>query len=214
MNETEVANFALGRLGIGQTIESIDEATNAARQCKRWFAQCRNEVLRDFAWGFAFKAEALALVSDQEFPGWTYVYQYPQGCAAIRSIADEGGMRYARAAFNWPYAWDSVPELIRFPWQLALKDDGASQVILTDVPDAWAFFTGTVTNLSVWPADAISALASKLASEIGGPLQANAQLIQLATQTYEGLRLRAAANAMNEGRPDQDAEASSIRARA
>lgn len=214
MQDVDVANMALSRIGIGDTIESLSDNTHRARKCNQWFEQCRNEVLRDFPWGFANKASQLALVSGQTYPGWTYVYQYPQECASVRSVADESGMRYATSAFNWPYCWDSIPTIYRFPWKLALKDDGASQVILSDVPEAWVFFTAVVENLNVWPADAISAFAWKLASEIGGPLQANANLILNAAQVYEGLRNRAAAASMNESRDDIEPEASSIRVRA
>jgi hypothetical protein len=211
--QVDIWNLALGRLQIGQMIETPDDATTPARHCRRLFPQCRDEVLRDFPWGFANKAEALAAVADQVYPGWTYVYQYPQKCAAVRSVADENGMRYARAAFNWPDTWTTPQLLARFPFDLALKADGDSQVILSDVPSAWVFHTAIVENLNVWPADALSILAWKLAGEAGGPLQADARLVQAAVTAYEGLRIRAAAASRNESRDDREADASSIRAR-
>jgi hypothetical protein len=212
--EVDVANFALGRLGIGQSIESLSEQTKLARECKRWFNLCRDMVLRDFPWSFANRAEALALVSGETYPGYEYLYAYPQDCLALRNVADENGMRYSAAAFNWPQCWDAVPVIARFPYKLALKADGASQVIACDLPDAWGYFTARVTNLNVWPSDAISTFAWCLAAEAGGALQANAQMVGRATQMYEGLRNRAAANSMNEARDDIEPEASSIRARA
>jgi hypothetical protein len=214
VQDVDVANFALGRLKVGQMIESLDEATTPARQCNRWFAQCRNEVLRDFPWDFALMAEALAEVSEQTFPGWGYVYQYPLDCLAVREVGTEGGIRLLQAsAFVSWYEYDHLPRPIRYPFKRALKADKASQVLLTDLPNAWVFFTAEVTNLNVWPEDAISAFAWKLASEVGGPLQAQDALVTRAAQMYEAMKIRAAAASMNESRADREAEGSSILAR-
>lgn len=211
--ETTIANMALNRLGVSEKIEDLDAQTHLSRTCKFWLPICRLQVLRDFPWGFANRSEALALASEEAHPGWTYAYQYPQGTAAVRAVADENGMRYAYVAYNWPAAWNVTPVFARFPWKLSIKADGASQIILSDVPNAYAFHTADVTNYNVWPADAQSTLAWNLAMEIAGPVKAAAEFANRATNMYEGMRLRAAANSMNEARDDQEPDSPAIRAR-
>jgi hypothetical protein len=87
-DQVGVYNLCLGRLGVGQAIGSPTENSVPAKTCNRFYDQCRQEVLRAFPWGFAMRAEALALVSGQTFPGWTYVYQYPNKCLNMRAVAD------------------------------------------------------------------------------------------------------------------------------
>jgi hypothetical protein len=217
VNETSVANMALGRLGIGQTIASLDEATNPARQCKRWFDHCRDEVLRDLKPDFANVAEALALVADETYPGWGYVYQYPNECLVLH---DAGAQSRVPVWYDEPYATGGVggyryyPYYVsNVPWKVALKADKASRVILSDIAEAWAFFTARVTNLNVWTPDAISALAWKLASEIAGAIQVKADLIQLARQSYEVEKSRTKAASRNEARQDRMPESPSIQIR-
>lgn len=211
MDDTGAANLALGRVGVGQAIAALTEQSVPAKTCNRFFAQCRQEVLRAHPWGFSLRAEPLALIANQTFPGWTYVYAYPAGCITVRAVGDSSGLRALRDAFlccdgnRWP-----LLKQYRAPWQVALKDDGASQVLLTDVADAWAFFTVDVTNPGAWPVDFGSVFAWRLAMEIGGPLQAKSELVNSAEQRYLAWLATAAAQNMNEQRDDASAESPSI----
>lgn len=213
-DQTGVYNLTLGRLGVGQVIASPTENSHPAKTCNRFYAQCRQEVLRAYPWGFATKAEALALVAGQEFPGWGYVYQYPNGCLNMRAVGDEDGIRPVRS-----YAWcnyNRIEPLLtkaRQPWQKAIKDDGASQVLLSDVVDAWGFFTVDVTNTGAWDADFTTVVADRLAMEAGGPLQARKDLIEAAESRYFRWASIAAAASMNEQKDDQPAESPSISCR-
>jgi fermentation-respiration switch protein FrsA (DUF1100 family) len=211
VDDTGAANLALGRVGVGQAIAALTEQSVPAKTCNRFFAQCRQEVLRAHPWGFSLRAVPLALVAGQTFPGWAYVYAYPSNCLMVRAVGDESGLRAIRDAFlccdgdRWP-----MLQQYRAPWQVALKDDGASQVLLTDVADAWAFFTVDVTNPGAWPVDFGSVFAWRLAMEIGGPLQAKAELVTSAEQRYMAWFSQATAQSMNEQRDDARAESPSI----
>jgi hypothetical protein len=214
VDSTGAANLALGRVGVGQAIAALTDNTVTAKTCNRFFEQCRQEVLRAHPWGFALRAQPLAQVSAQTFPGWGYVYQYPDDCLTVRAIADSAGMRVIRDAFlSGDVARDQIVQSIKVPFQLALKDDGASQVILTDLADAWAFFTVDVDNTGVWPADFGSVFAWRLAMEIGGPLQAKAELVGAAKNEYLWWLSHATAASMNEQRDDTPAESPSITCR-
>lgn len=212
MSDTAIANLALGRLGVGQAIASLSEQSTPARICNRFFDQCRQEVLRTFPWGFALRAQALAIVSGQTFPGWTYVYQYPQTCLMVRAVGDQYGLRFMRPSL-FCQNQDQWPQVMRFPWQQALKDDNASVVLLSDVASAYAYFTVDVTNTSVFPADFTSTLADRLAMEVGGPLQVKADLINNAQNRYAWSLSRSTAQALNESKDDEKPESPSITCR-
>lgn len=217
--EVDVANFALGHVGIGQTITALTDETNIARQCKRWFDQTRDEVLRDFPWGFATRTAALAHVSAEDYPGYAFVYQYPNDCLNMRSVGDEAGVRLVRMSSNGLYTWLSSPYGYPYDvpsslgWRTALRADGATQVILSDIESAWGFYTARVTNLGAWPVDAIQTFALKLGGYIGGPLQANAQLVQSVKNAYVFQQQNARAAALNESKDDRPPDSPSITAR-
>lgn len=214
MDSTSAANLALGRIGVGQAIAALTEQSVTAKTCNRFFEQCRQEVLRAHPWGFALRAEPLALVANQTFPGWSYVYQYPDECLMVRAVADENGLRVIRDAFlSCDCDRDSTLQALKTPYQVALKDDGASQIILSDLTDAWAFFTVDVSNTGAWPADFGSVFAWRLAMEIGGPLSGQRELVAAAEQRYLAWMSQAAAANMNEQKDDARAESPSITCR-
>jgi hypothetical protein len=212
-DQVGVYNLCLGRLGVGQAIGSPTENSVPAKTCNRFYDQCRQEVLRAFPWGFAMRAEALALVSGQTFPGWTYVYQYPNKCLNMRAVADASGIRQIATALSSDPTDFSTLQQFRQPWQKALKTDGASQVILSDVVSAYGFFTYDVTNTGAWDVDFAGVVADRLAMEVGGPLQAKLDLVTNAGSRYATWFSWAAATAMNEQRDDPVAESPSITAR-
>lgn len=212
-SEVDVANLALGRLRISQFIADLSENNNQARVCNRFFNHCRQEVLRDFPWNFSTRYEQLAEVSGQTFPGWGYVYQYPDDCMLMRAVADEGGIRTASRYVHdcrYDYANDYVR---RWPFQIALKDDNASKVILSDVGTAYGFFSVDVENIGVWPSDALSAFAWRLAMEVAGPLQADGASIDKAEQAYIVQLSRASAQSFNESKDDPVPDSPSISCR-
>mgnify|MGYP001611609345 CR=1 FL=1 len=216
MSDTDIANLALGRLGVGQAIASLSETSTPARLCNRFYVQCRQEVLRAHPWGFASRSVSIAQVAGQTFPGWTYVYQYPNNGLMVWAVADVAGIRQVS---SWlvsrdPYCWQLYDQLRRrYPFKIALKDDLASSVILSDMPNAYAYYTHDVTVTGVYPADFTSLFAWKLASEVGGPLEAKADLVAAARQQYWLEMQTAAAGNMNEQRDDMQPDSPSISAR-
>lgn len=215
-SNADIANLALARLKVGQAITSLDEQTNPARICNRFFTQCRQEVLQAFPWGCALTAEALAEVADQTFPGWAYVYQYPSECLRVHCASDESGMRSVYSSVRMISDWRSMDGVVnRYmqPWRLAMKSDGASRVILSDVPTAWAFFTADADNPGLFEPDLVSVMAWRLAMEVGGPLQAESSLVEKAEQKYSFWLASAASRSFNESKDDPQRESPSILAR-
>lgn len=85
MNETTICNLALGEIG-GKAITSLDEASQEARVCKRFYAQTRDEVLRSHFWNFATKRTELSLISAVPTFGWGKQYQLPSDFIRARAF--------------------------------------------------------------------------------------------------------------------------------
>jgi hypothetical protein len=158
------------------------------------------------------RAQPLAIVADQTFPGWQYVYQYPANCLMVRAVGDITGLRYANST-TFCRERDDWPVVLRQPFQQALKDDNASIVLLSDVSTAYAYFTVDLENTGVFPPDFVSALADRLAMEAGGPLQVKADLIDRAEGRYLRSLATASAKAFNESKDDEKPDSPSISCR-
>ncbi len=212
-SKVELFNIAIGRIGIGQQIADPEERTEPARQCRRFYDFCRRKLLRNHPYSFARQAAALALTA-QTFPGYAFVYDYPNACIELLEIIPEEGLRWQQGAFLFGN-WDERDEwrIPRIAYQRILRTDAQAQAIATDLTEAWAVFTTDVSVIDLWPEDAIDALAWCLAAEVGGPLKADPRLVQLAWNTYENHKIRSAGNDMNEGYPDPEPDAPSVMAR-
>jgi hypothetical protein len=213
VDQVQLFNMAISRIGIGETIDDITDRKETRRQCSRWFEFCRDKVLKNHPYAFARKARALSLL-DQTYPGYAFVYDYPNDCLDMLEIIPEDGLRWQQGSIlfcNWDEreSW-RVP---RIAYERILRTDGQAQAIATDLADAWGVYTSNAAALAVWPHDVIDALAWCLAAEVGGPLKANPQLIQLAWNTYEIHKQRAGGNDLNEGYPDPEPDSPSVNAR-
>jgi len=83
-NEVEICNMALSHVR-GGSINSLEEPSLQAQQCKLWYPIVRDQVLEDAPWNFAHKLKALAVLTDEIF-NWAYVYQYPSDCLRINHL--------------------------------------------------------------------------------------------------------------------------------
>jgi hypothetical protein len=197
----EIANMALSHLGIGKEIGNLDtENSQEAASCRRFFDQARDAVLRAFAWPFATKFEALALVADPptETDEWALSYRYPSDCVMLRRI--QSGIR------------NETPQ-DRIPYKLGRDTQG--ELIYTDEPDAKVEYTIRETDPQRYPEDFRLALSFLLAGYIaprvtgGDPFKLGTRAIQLYMQHVS----TAEANAANEAVIDRTPEAEMIRAR-
>jgi hypothetical protein len=84
MNATSICNLALGEIGAA-AITSLDEASQEARVCKRFYDQTRDEALRGHHWNFATKRSKLTRLVDNPVFGWTFQYQLPSDFLRARS---------------------------------------------------------------------------------------------------------------------------------
>ncbi len=192
MNQVEVCNLALSRAGNGASsaIVSLDDASEAARCCKRVFAQVMRAVLREFDWSWAKGIVALA-ISSETVPGYAYAYAYPDACVRVRSIGPVG------------FSPGRMPSY-RIPYEIVASANGESRLIATDLQDAVAFITRDITNPSFADALFHEALAWRLTRELALGLKANPQMATAAEQEYNvALSKAVAANDQEQVRDEE-----------
>lgn len=211
-SEVDICNLALFRIGQSLTIAALTETSNAARLCRTVYETCRDEVLEDFPWPFATKSVALAELTDTAPPGWTYQYAYPADCLHALRVCDDAGIRFVSRV---PWCSDeNFPPTYRVPFRvMAGPDDANAKVIVTDLSPAYLYYVREVTDSRVFSPLFVSALAWRLAAEIGPPLQASTTIVKDAYAGYYSMRDRAAARAFNESTPDAEPESPSIAVR-
>jgi hypothetical protein len=197
--ETQIANLALGHLGVGKEIAILaTEKSTEAGLCRRFYAQCRDETLRDFPWPFARTIRALDLVEEEPNDEWDFSYQYPSDCSFFRRILS-GTRNDSRQT--------------RVPYKIANSNQG--RIIFTDIEDAQAEYTARIIDSSFYEPDFVSALSLLLASYIAPGLTAGDpfKLGQRALQLYAYARDKAQANATNEEQEEELPESEFIRGR-
>ena len=211
----QVCNLALGRIGIDLFIEDIEDRNARAIACKQYFNGVRQSVLSDFPWNFATRVVQLAAVQAQ-VPGWARAYRYPSDCLTLRSITTLSGDRFQPPPFFGAAEAERAVEVqgeARF--RVVLDPDvSEARVILTDLDDAWGWYTADVKSPSVWPRLFVEAMAWKLAAELAGPLRVDARMRQYAEQTYLWALSQAQAGSLNEEHPDPAPQSPSIAVRA
>jgi hypothetical protein len=83
-SEVEICNLALSNIRAG-SINSLDEDSLQAQQCKLKYPIMRNRCLTELAWGFNRKLRALSVLTTEIF-NWAYAYQYPTDCLKIHRL--------------------------------------------------------------------------------------------------------------------------------
>lgn len=183
MNEIEICNIALARIGVAP-IESMDEASEAARACNQYYDFVRRNVLRKYPWTFATRRVTLAQI-DETPPDYKYAYRYPSDALALRKM------------YNKSYC--GLPEKNQYK----ILSDTEGKTIYTDIEAANIEYTTDVDDVSLFDDEFIEALGWKLAAEIAFMLTGNMNIAQTCVQAYNAYFAEASAdNAQEENVPD------------
>ena len=202
MDLMTIWNMALGRIGQSQPVQTPTEQSNQAIQCNIFWPSVAYRVLTAFPWGFANKYETLQPVGNPP-DGWRFAYRYPSDCVKIRAIA-RTVQQLSDPRINAEIA--EMGQLNNAPFQVVTDIDNSAKLILCNMPQAVIRYTADVTALlNIWDADAASAAAWLLASEIAGPLASKPEYAKMAGEAYKMAILEAGALALNENqvRPPQ-----------
>lgn len=108
MTPADIANQALDRIGWPESIADLEEGTDAAQVCLRFYGECLKQLLRAAHWNFARKQAPLTLLADASgntanvgtvVPfNWLYEYALPTDSAKFRFIP-----------WNWQNQASDVP---------------------------------------------------------------------------------------------------------
>jgi len=214
-SEVEICNRAIGRVGVDQLIESLDDPNNRARNAKLQYEPCRDEVLADFPWNFAQSCVALALVADVEMPGWAYAYRYPANSLKVHRVTGQEGQRL-QGLSNWTCEVWNYDVLLPNKQPFSVMADpvnAGAKLIVTDVPLAYAWFTYKVTDPSQFSPLFRSALAWRIAMELALSLRASPQLYNNAANQYGWAVSQAQVLSLGEETPDAQPASPAVQAR-
>ena len=164
-SQVQICNLALSRLG-QSGIQSLGEASAAAEHCNLAWGPALEAALRDHNWNFATRYQALASLGSPP-PHWTWRYAAPSDLA--------------RARFILPAAKGDPPPA----FEIALADDGATRIVLTDKAQAWLCYTGLIQNASLYDPLFVDALAWRLAADLAAPLTQSDRRHQACMNRYQ-----------------------------
>lgn len=174
MNEIEICNIALARIGVAP-IESMDEASEAARACNQYYDFVRRNVLRKYPWTFATRRVTLAQI-DVTPPDYKFAYRYPSDALALRKM------------YNQNYC--GLPEKNQYK----ILSDTEGKTIYTDIEAANIEYTADIDDVSLFDDEFIEALGWKLAAEIAFMLTGHMEIAQTCVQAYNAYFTEAAAD--------------------
>lgn len=227
----DVYNLALTYLDISQTVQSVNDQSPAAGACNRWYDWARKKVLERAHWDFATKTPALALVLDQNtllqsqviYPGWRYVYARPVDCFRLLAVTTAYGLRVNPfLAFWWRAgamdcaagSWGPFrPPFREVIDQVNTSNPNQSINILTDQDAAYCVYVTDVTNVGLWSASFMDAVAWQLAVPIAGPLSANQEAKKLAVRMVNESITSALSVSLNERQNDPYPDSPAITSR-
>lgn len=201
-SEVEICNLALSHVG-ADSIQSLDDKTKEANKCKLHYGPDRDAVLGKHRWSFATKRVILALLSET-VTGWEFAYQYPSDCLKAREIYND--LNNVTGLAQHHHCHDHIHTPIdRIPFEVMLKEDGSSKMVVTDKEDAELVYTAKVTDPNIFDTQFIDALSWKLASNLARPLRANERMETSLFNKYLFIVGAAEAASANEqeARPDE-----------
>lgn len=191
---TELANMALGHVGVGLSIGTLEtENSQEAISCRRYFTHCRDVLYRMRDWPFATRLTALSDlgVTGTNYEGiWLYRYNYPNFCMRINKIVNPA-MRAPATAEQ------------KIKYKIASKDTGsAGKVILCDQESAIAEYNHLIEDVSVWDAEFVENFTTYLAVRIAPSLKCDANLVNQVRQQWQLFLQNCMSTVDSEEQPD------------
>lgn len=204
-SETEIANLALGHLGVGVEIMNLQTSKSPeALFFRRLYDTIRRATLRDFPWPFATKIAPLGLVTQRNVDAihpteeWEFAYRQPADCLLDRKI--QSGIRNDNRQSRVPYK---------------IARDSSGGLIFTDKETAVLEYTIDIKTVEMYPDDFVLAFSLRLAMyaapKICGedPFKMGARAQQMYSLEIE----RARNNGFNEQQAEEDPASELERAR-
>lgn len=163
MSPVEICNLALSNIRAG-SINSLNESSVQAQQCKLKYDILRNRCLRETDWQFSRKIKALSLLTIEVF-NWSKAYSYPVDCLKINRVMGEHEKVTASShTVNTP----SLHRRQQTPYEVFNFDD--VKVIGASQENLYIDYVALVDDPNLYSDDFVIALSHLLASEIAIPI--------------------------------------------
>lgn len=192
-----ICNKALFHIGAKGRIASLTERSTEAQRCNEVYADALKECLEAYDWSFARCRVALAEHGDDPPDGWGYRYVYPANCIVIRHLVNPLG--------------DDAPPV---PYDIEMDEDRTAPTVITNLGDAVARYTLSITDPSLFSSLFSSALSRLIASHIAFPLTGDLKVSTQNLEMYNALVSRASASNANQHGQNEPADAPWISGRA
>lgn len=184
LSAVQISNLALGRIGILQGIDDLEEASDEARACSLYFAACRDDLLGAYDWPFASRTSTLGKTADNPESGWAYAYRLPSDCLVARSIGE-------REAFK-------------------ITSDASGGLLYANTNPAVLVYTARIEDVALLPHDVAMLLAARLAVDIAPALSRSDSITERAAQRYRTALAEATGTRRNEPEAAAPREAEAI----
>lgn len=160
MNQVEICNMALLRLGHDRVIADLEEQSAEAGYLRAFWDTVRKSVLRAHTWNFAIRTVELAALAE-ESDEWDYIYTLPVKCLRALEIVN---------------IYSKAPEH-RIPFEIRAKK------VYTDQGSAVLKYIEDISDENSFDSEFVDALVYRLAADVAGPLtqdmQRQARMIEL-----------------------------------
>lgn len=195
LSVVDICNMALSHVGKG-TIQSVDERSPEAIECKRWYEQSRKQSMEALDWSFCRTRVALAVSTEDPPDTWSFRYIYPDNCLKFRRIHNPLG--------------DRAPQV---PYGIEMNAAGNIRTVLTNMEDAIGRFTFDQTSPALFTPAYVDALSRLLAHRIAYKFTGKQSLANAQLQMYNGLIRIAGALDANEQAEEEPRDADWIESR-
>jgi hypothetical protein len=177
LNDVEIANMALAKIGSDSFITSFDDGTKASRHISIFYNPIRDSLIRSHLWRFARKQYQLAPLVDQPLFDGGYYFQIPTDCLRVVTPDEEYFKTYGR----WSVEGDKI-----------LADTNVLNIVGLQ----------RVTNTALFDSIFTEALATKLAHELCMPMAQSESLKNVLRNDMREIIIRAA----HVGATEQDSQ--------
>lgn len=189
LSQVQICNLALGRIGITQYIESVDENSAEAKACSQLFDPCLQDLLTSHDWPFTNRESELGLVSEDPTPEWSYSFRLPADCLKAGYITNE----------------DNIP--------FAIASDASGGLLYANIEEVTLQYTANIEDVGLLPIDVGWALAGMIAVELAPALSRSESVTERARQWYLSKLRDALTNRLNEEVREDPPEAEAISGR-
>lgn len=200
-SEVDICNLALSNVR-GGSINSLDEPSLQAQQCKLKYPIVRDMLLSDFTWGFNKGIKSLAELSDVDLFNWAYAYQYPSDCLHVVKLIpnfeqfsqSDGALRSRRIEDLYGHDLD-----MQIKFEVFNESNG--KVIAANEQQLRIVYRKKVTDPNLFDNLFLQAFSSMMSAELAVPIvgvEAGRPLRQDALTMYKHFIQSAAAKNANE----------------